>query len=246
MVSSPQVKSIIEPSLTEVLFNLKLDIFATMNCVKVGQITSFDVTKKTAQVQILFRRVLPDGTIQSYPLLIDCPVYTPQGGGGALQFPITAGDQCLLLFSDRRLDEWYQTGGEAAPGDPRMHHMSDAICLVGINALNSSLANYPTDRVVLSYKGSRFELTDNGWNFVSDEGAEVEISDIIDLTADAGGELLLDDKVLIRNTTTTLLTVLNGFIDVLKTLQVTGPLPLTAGSIAALETYKTTLATLLE
>lgn len=231
-----QDKSIIEPSLADVLTNTKRDIFSTFNCVKIGQVVSFDTAKKTAQVQILFKRVVADAGsadgrgIQSYPVLVDVPVFTLQGGGGAIQFPIQAGDQCILLFSDRRIDEWFQNGAEAAPADGRMHDMSDGIALVGVNALNSGLMTYPTDKVVLSYLGSRFELTATGWNFVGTGSAEIDLAGAI---------------VTIKNSTTSLLVVLNGLIDVIKTLQVTGPLPLTPAAIAALEAYKLVLATLL-
>lgn len=228
-----QQKSIIEPELADVLANFKQDIFATLHSIKVGQIFSFDPSRKTAEVQILFKRVLPSGEIQSYPLLVDCPVYTPQGGGGALQFPIAAGDQCLVLFADRRLDEWFQNGGEAAPGDGRMHDISDAIALVGINALNSTLPDYPTDKIVLSYMGTTFEMTSTGWKFVAPGGAEID----------------LDTLVTIKNNATTLNTLLTNFITLLETLTVqdpiSGPIPLTAASIAALEAFKAQFALLL-
>lgn len=225
-------KTVIDPTLADVLVNFKQDVFATMNCIKIGKITAFDGTKRTAQIQILFKRVLPGGSTQSLPLLVDCPVLTPQGGGGALQFPIKAGDQCLVLFSDRRIDEWLQNGAEAAPGDGRMHDLSDGIAIVGLNALNSSLPAYPTDKVVLSYQGSRFELTSTGWNFVGDGGAEID---------------LVGEIVTIKNATTTLLTLLDGLIDVIAaaTVQTAGTPPLTAVTIAALQAYKIQLATLL-
>lgn len=230
MTTALQQKTVIEPDLAEVLALQKQDIFASLNCVKVGRIQSYNVTKHTAQVQILFKRVLPDLTIKSYPLLIDVPVVTLQGGGGSLQFPIAAGDHCLLLFSDRRIDEWFQNGSESAPASPRLHDMSDAFALVGINALNSTLPAAPTNKVVLAYQGSRFELTSTGWNLVGTGGAEIDV----------------DVLVRIKNATTSLLTLINAFIDVLKTLQVNGPIPLTAASIAALEAQKAAFATLLE
>ncbi len=174
--------------------------------------------------------MLPNGDIQSYKPLVDCPVFTLQGGGGAIQFPISAGDQCLVLFSDRRIDEWYQNGSESAPGDPRLHDLSDGIALVGINALNSTLAPTPTDRVILSYGGSQFELTATGWNFVGTGSAEIDLSGAI---------------VTIKNNVTTLLTLMNQLITVIEAIQVTGPLPLTPASIAALEAQKLQLATLL-
>lgn len=230
MSSSLQQKTVIDPDLAEVFSIFKQDLLASFNCIKVGRIQSFDATKHTAQVQILFKRVLPDLSIKSYPLLVDVPVVSMQGGGGSLQFPIAAGDQCLLLFSDRRIDEWFQNGAEAAPGSPRLHDLSDGFALVGVNALNSSLPAAPSNKVVLQYQGSKFELTATGWNIVGTGGAEID----------------LDVLVRIKNSTTSLLTLIDTFIDVLKTLQVTGPLALTPASIAALEAQKLAFATLLE
>lgn len=230
MTNPLQQKTIIDPELSDVLALQKLDVFASLNCVKVGQIVSFDGAKKTAQIQILFKRELPDNTVVSYPVLIDCPVFTLQGGGGFLQMPIAAGDQCLVLFSDRSLDDWFQNGVQAVPSSTRMHDMSDGIALVGMNPTGSNLPTYPTNKVVIGYLGSKFEITATGWNFIGEGGAEIDLQAAI---------------VTIKNTTTTLLTILSGLIDVLETLQVNGPIPLTAASIAALEGYKLVLATLL-
>lgn len=230
MTEALQSKTIIDPELSDVLALQKLDIFASLNCVKMGQVTAFDGAKKTATIQILFKRQLPDGTAVSYPVLLDCPVFTLQGGGGFLQMPIAAGDQCIVLFSDRSIDNWFQNGTQAVPSSTRMHDMSDAIALVGINPLNSSLPTYPTNKVVLSYMGSKFELTSTGWNFIGTGSAEIDLAGTI---------------VTIKNNVTTLLTLLNGLITVIEGLQVNGPIPLTAPSIAALEAYKLQLATLL-
>lgn len=235
MTSFPQQKkTIIDPDLSEVLAIAKQDIFASMNCVKVGRIQTFDATKHTAQVQILFKRVLSDLTIRSYPLLVDVPVVTIQGGGAALQVPIAAGDQCLLFFSDRRIDEWYQNGGESAPGDPRMHDLSDGFALVGVNALNSSLPATPTNKAILSYSGSQVEIDASALKLICTGSAEID----------------LDSKVTIKNGTTTLLTLMQNFITLLEALTIQDDeggaiLPLTAASIAALEAFKAQFATLL-
>jgi hypothetical protein len=235
MAVTLQNKTIIPPTLADVLFNLKQDIFSTMNCVKIGKIIKFDGTKKTAQIQILFKRVLPDGTIQSLPLLVDCPVLTPQGGGGALQFPIAAGDQCLVLFSDRRIDEWLQNGAEAAPGDGRMHDLSDGIAIVGLNALNSSLPAYPTNKVLMTYQGSTVELDAAGIKFIGSGGGEIDIQAAI---------------TTIKNGSTTLFTLIGAFLTMLEALTIADDeggaiLPLTAASIAAIEAFRAQFAALL-
>lgn len=205
-------KALQEPELMDSLYNLKDDIFRVLNCVKVGRIQSFNVSTKTAEIQILFKRVMPDQTIKSYPVLVDCPVFTLQGGGSYLEMPIAAGDQCIILFSDRNIDAWYKNGAEAAPFTDRCHDMSDGIALVGINALTSTLANYATDEVKLVYGNAKI--------------------------GEKGG------KITIRNNSTSLLTVIDGLIDVIKGLTAGGA-PIDAPGLSALEAYKTTVASLL-
>ena len=149
---------LMDPELKTTLDSLKADILSGLNVVKVGKINSFDGTKKTAEIQILFKRMLPDESVVSFPVLVDCPVYTPQGGGGALEFPIAAGDNCLVLFSDRNIDAWFRTGAEGLPFDGRVHDLSDGFALVGVNSLTSALVNYKTSEAVLSYAAAQFSL----------------------------------------------------------------------------------------
>lgn len=206
-------QTIVDPELTDALIALRYDIFRSFNCVAIGSIQSFDGTKKTAKVQCLFKRTAPNGNVFSLPVLADVPVFTLQGGGGYLQFPISSGDNCLLLFSDRGLDAWFKTGTEQVPFDSRCHDLSDGIALVGVNSLVSSMDVYQSLKSRWAYAGAEIDLAMN--------------------------------IVTIKNATTTLLTLLNGLITVIEGLQVNGPLPLTAASIAALEAYKLVLAGLL-
>lgn len=211
------INSILSPELLDAFGQLKLDITRTMNCVKIGSVQSFNPTRKTIQAQILFKRVLNDGTIADYPVLVDCPVFTLQGGGGAIQFPIEAGDNCILLFSDRNIDAWFQNGQAAAPFDARCHDLSDGIALVGLNALSSDLDAYQAGIAKIFYDGAQVSLS----------GGLVKVS----------------------NEVTTLLTLLNAFIDVLTTITVQdGPstLPLTATAIATLQAFKLQFAELLQ
>lgn len=122
-----------EPKLADVLTTWKRALLVGLNCVKVGSIAAFYPTTFTADVTLLFGVVLKDGTTSTYPQLLNCPVFTLQGGGASVQLPITIGDTCLVIFSDRNLDAWEQNGKLAPPLDGRAHDLSDAIALVGLN-----------------------------------------------------------------------------------------------------------------
>lgn len=147
------VKPIVEPTLIETLQALKSDVFKNLYCHVPGRIQSFDPIKKTAAIQALFATQLPDGTTVTYPILVDCPVFTPQGGGGAFQAPIAAGDPCLVVFADRNIDAWFQNGSSAVPFDQvggkpgRMHDISDGMAFVGFNSLADALPTYSADEL---------------------------------------------------------------------------------------------------
>lgn len=233
MVDQQQQKTIIDPDLSDVLMLHKRDIFATLNCVKIGKILSFDGTKKTASIQILFKRLLPSGAAASYQKLLDCPVFTLQGGGAYVQMPIAAGDNCIVLFSDRALDDWFQSGSEQVPSSARMHDLSDGIAIVGLNAMNSSGPVTPSDKTIFSYKDQTIELSSSGLTLKASQSAEIDLTTV----------------VAIKNNTTTLLTLMNGFITLLEAAQVQGPgsdvYPFTAAFITLLEAYKAQFAELL-
>lgn len=86
------------------------------------------------------------------PLLVDVPVVFPRGGGCTLTFPVKAGDECLLIFSDRCIDFWWQSGGVQESVDTRQHDLSDAFAIVGpqsqaqkISGISTSAAQFRSD-----------------------------------------------------------------------------------------------------
>lgn len=175
---------VLDPALRDLLTSLKAEVMKTMKCMMPGEIKSFDKTKKTATIQLLLKRSLPNDTVQSYPLLIDCPVFTPQGGGASLRFPIAAGDNCMVVFADRNVDVWFKTGAEGVPFNGRVHDISDGFALVGINALTSTLPDYKDDEAELEYggakvglKGSRIKLGNEATDLLT------AISGLIDVIA---------------------------------------------------------------
>ncbi len=103
-----------------------------------GIIVSFNAQTITAVVQPALQGFAEqiDGT--RAPLTIapihDVPVHFPGGGGFTLSFPVKAGDECWISFSERSIDNWHQVGGVQTPSDWRMHDINDAVAHVGLRS----------------------------------------------------------------------------------------------------------------
>jgi len=124
------------------LLDMKLrDMLASLNCNKVGTIESFDTTKQTATVKINIKLQV-GSTVKDFPLLADVPVFVLGGGDRVFTFPVRKGDTCLVLFSDRDIDNWFTTGGAELPSSPRLHDLSDGMALVGFRSLANPVDSY--------------------------------------------------------------------------------------------------------
>ncbi|WP_400258171.1 Gp138 family membrane-puncturing spike protein [Serratia nevei] len=121
-----------------------------------GIIQSFDADTVTCVVLPAVKGYEPEsaggGNSASLPLLVDVPVMFPRGGGVTLTFPIKSGDECLLVFADRSIDFWWQSGGVQESAAERMHHLSDALAIVGpqsqaqkISGISTSAAQFRSD-----------------------------------------------------------------------------------------------------
>ncbi|SEI99117.1 hypothetical protein SAMN04244579_02726 [Azotobacter beijerinckii] len=103
-----------------------------------GIIQSFDASAMACVVQPAIQALVRDesGALTSVdlPLLLDCPAQFPAGGGCTLTFPVKPGDECLVVFSSRCIDAWWQSGGIQAQAELRMHDLSDGFALLGFRS----------------------------------------------------------------------------------------------------------------
>lgn len=91
-------------------------------------------------IKVLVRQ--QDGTVEStaLPMLVDCPVQFPSGGNCSLTFPVAPGDECLVVFADRCIDAWWQSGGVQEQAEVRMHDLSDGFVLLGFRSKPRALS----------------------------------------------------------------------------------------------------------
>lgn len=157
---------------TDCMDLLRKDIFLSLNCHAVATIQSFSApeqktdpqsgarywTAATARASVNYKKSIyqrnPETNLYStvladYPLLVSCPVLFVGGGAGALTFPVAQGDECLVLFNDRDLDNWFQGNPTAPNATSRMHAFGDAVLLVGLKNNRNGQENFDAARVML-------------------------------------------------------------------------------------------------
>jgi Phage protein Gp138 N-terminal domain len=150
------------PNFQTVLDLLKKDIFLTLYCHAIATVKSVDYEAQTLIASVNYSQTffnIPDTNVPipyevPYPLLIDCPFIILGGASGALTFPISQGDECIILFNDRDIDNWTAGASSGPVNSNRLHSMSDGIALVGF----PDIANYDTERVVLQNGDSKVAL----------------------------------------------------------------------------------------
>lgn len=113
-------------------------------------VQSVDLEKQTitAQIALQGRQTNETGTtFENYPLLVDVPIVWPRAGGFAITFPIAAGDECLIIFGDRCIDPWWQSGGVQKPIDNRCHDLSDGFAIITPTSQPKALKNVNSDAI---------------------------------------------------------------------------------------------------
>ena len=120
----------------EELQALKQEIFESLHCALPGIVESYDSETQTAVIRPAVKHRLVSSRAErsgaegspssvSLPLLRDVPVFMP------VPFEVHEGDACLLVFADRDIDAWFETGEAEVPPSGRMHSLSDGFAFVG-------------------------------------------------------------------------------------------------------------------
>ena len=175
-------------ALAEVLASERKTTSEQLRVALPGIIQSFDPDTVTAVVQPAIRYIERDNdgnkATKDYPLLVDVPVVFPRGGGCTLTFPVSEGDECLVIFADRCIDFWWQSGGVQEPVDGRMHDLSDAFCIVGPQSQAKKISGISTTSAQLR--------TDDGTAFI-------EVAAGGDITATTTGNATINAPEIILN-----------------------------------------------
>lgn len=130
-ISRAEREDVRETSYRDLITAARMDMHTSMP----GIIQSFDPVRMTCSVQPAIRGaiVAPSGRAEAVdlPLLVDCPVVFPGGGGYILTYPLQPGDEALIIIAERCIDAWWQSGGVQAAAEYRLQDLSDGFVIPG-------------------------------------------------------------------------------------------------------------------
>jgi hypothetical protein len=151
------------------------------------------------------------GPWQNLPVCQDCPISWPGGSRGRLVWPLAAGDEGLIVFASRCIDNWWLQGGSQPPAMIRMHDLSDGIFIPGIfSQPNAPAATTPP---------ANMRLTSN------DGLTYIELNDVGQVVnVVAPGGINLDGPMSFTDNAQ-----LTGNVKITGTLEVTGAVTVDAG-----------------
>lgn len=148
-----------------------------------GEIVSFDETKQTVEVQPTIKiKTKLAGEIQEFtlPVLPDIPIVFPHGGGFSLTFPVKKGDECLLVFSSRCIDGWWNSGGIQSEAEIRNHSLSDGFAIIGPVSKRNMIHDYDNSGIVIKKldNSSKITINDSGIQIETEKNVKIKAASI--------------------------------------------------------------------
>jgi hypothetical protein len=198
-----------DPELKDLLELYKRDTMLSTNCHALATVLSFNPNdtslspaRPTITAMLNYPRTVfyqqpdqqtPQPTTIPYSQLVSVPIVVMSGGGGgsiggaSLTFPIALGDQVLILFNDRSIDNWKSglsaklngngglTPNNTSLSSSRTHHLSDGLAIVGFPLFPTSSANYPpySSTYALLSNGAAQVGVGNGKVLITNDPAQV-------------------------------------------------------------------------
>lgn len=166
-----------------------------------GIIDSFDVDTQTVTVLPAIQMKLTINNAQTFvdlPKLVNVPIVFPFVStlGFCLTFPVQRGDSCLLVFSQRAIDNWFDQGGIQPPeqGEGCRHHdLTDAFAIFAPSNTPNTISGWDEDGIAIRNQAGTVKL------LLKDDA--IEITGDVSFSAAIKNALLVDLANHIHNTT---------------------------------------------
>lgn len=148
--------------MSEVMEALQKKIAANLRVAMPGIIKKYDFKTQAADVQVDMKELYHDGSSIDYPMISGVPVIFPRSGGASITMPVKAGDGCLIVFLDRDVRNWLLGSSGGTPQSRRVHHLSDAVAIIGLTPFSKGSATENNNDVLLQFSDSKIRLKSGG------------------------------------------------------------------------------------
>lgn len=211
-----------------------------LNCHNIGRIEEFDKQTQRCTVQLMQIKQFNNEYITPVPLT-DVPLIIIGAGNGHITLPNPVGTICLLLFLDRNIDTFLETGEMYSPDTTRMHDFSDCVALTTFKTLANPIQNYDENAVTIfnselieaiqydsSIKvyGDSVQIQSQSITEQENEEPITAIGELqispssVKASTSAGGQIQVTDKINVQNTARNLATLMQAFLTACENIAV--------------------------
>lgn len=154
-----------------------------LRCCIPGVIQQYDPKTNTASIQPAIREeiVNEDNTVQymNLPILVNVPIIFPSCSIGSIKMLLKKGDECLVLFSDLSIDNFWKYANVQNPIEVRRHDLSDGIAIPCVLSQPNTKPFNGTGMEITS-EDSKISITKDGITF-SDKNGTITLEQMIKL-----------------------------------------------------------------
>lgn len=154
-----------------------------LRCCIPGVIQQYDHKTNTASIQPAIREeiVNEDNTVQyiNLPILVNVPIIFPSCSIGSIKMLLKQGDECLVLFSDLSIDNFWKYANVQNPIEVRRHDLSDGIAIPCVLSQPNTKPFNGTGMEITS-GAAKISITNDGIKF-SDQNGTITLEQIIRL-----------------------------------------------------------------
>lgn len=218
-------------------------IMSRLNCHNIGKILSFNPDTQTADIQLMQIKRFNNEYIPP-TVLTDVPLIIYGASGGHITLPDPTGSICLLLFMDRNIDAFLETGEMYTPTSTRMHDFTDCIALTTFKTLANPIENYD-DKAITIINDEIIEEVKNQ-SYIKVYPSSIKIKTSIGGEEPAGSEINLTDKINIQNTQQNLANLIQSFLTACESITTVNGGALTPASKQLFTDLKTQFEELLQ
>lgn len=193
-------------------------IMARLNCHNIGRIIEFDSTTQTCTVELMQIKQFNENFYTPAPIT-QVPLIMLGASSGYITMPNPVGTICLLLFLDRNIDNFMETGEQYVPETARMHDFTDCVALTTFKTLANPLQNYDEDAITIFNEQVIEEIKSN--SFIKVYGDSIQIKTQSLAETPISSEIVLDDKIHIANNLQSLSGLIQAFITACENITIT-------------------------